>query len=145
MNKHVKTFFHRGALFAGFGPIIMGLVYVVLSFAIEDFSISGSEACMAIISTYIIAFVQAGASVFNQIEHWPIAKSLFFHFTSLYLVYTGFYLVNFWIPFEPMVLLIFTAIFVAVYFATWLTVYISVKVTTKRLNKNYKTCIESLE
>ena len=78
--------------------------------------------------------MQAGASVFNQIEHWPLAKSLFFHFGSLYLVYVGSYLVNTWIPFDPVAVLIFTAIFVAVYFAVWVTVYLIVKGCEKKLN-----------
>ena len=89
---------------------------------------------MGIVSGYVIAFVQAGSSVFNQIEGWPLAKSLGIHFASLYAVYCGAYLVNTWIPFEPLVILIFTAIFAAVYFAVWLTVYICVKITSKRLS-----------
>lgn len=135
MNRYIKEFFHRGLIFGGFGPIIMGIIYAILQKTLPDFSLSGSEVCLAIFSIYILAFIQAGASVFNQIEHWPITKSLFFHFGSLYLAYVICYLLNSWIPFKAEVVLIFTAVFIGIYFAVWLTVYFSVKAAEKRLNE----------
>ena len=30
MNKYVRSFLHRGLMFGGFGPIIIGIVYLVL-------------------------------------------------------------------------------------------------------------------
>ena len=90
---------------------------------------------MAIVSTYVLAFVQAGASVFNAIEHWSIAKSLFCHFSTIYLAYVACYLLNSWIPFEWMVIAIFTVIFVVTYFVIWITVFLCVKATERRLNK----------
>lgn len=135
MNIYLKNFMHRGLIFGGFGPIIMGIIYAILQKTIPDFSLSGSEVCLAIVSIYILAFIQAGASVFNQIEHWPITKSLFFHFGSLYLAYVICYLLNSWIPFKAEVVLIFTAVFIGIYFAVWLTVYFSVKTAEKRLNR----------
>jgi hypothetical protein len=71
MNKgYFKAFLHRGLIFGGFGPIIVGIVFFVLSLTLEDFSLSGQEVFFAIISTYLLAFLQAGASIFNQIESW---------------------------------------------------------------------------
>ena len=134
MNSYVKTFLFRGLVFGGFGPIILGIVYFILSFTIEDFSISGSDVFFGIISTYLIAFFHAGASVFNQIEHWPITKSILFHFLTLYSTYTVAYLINSWIPFVPTVLLIYTAAFAVAYAIIWLTVIIVTKGTQKKLN-----------
>ena len=134
MKQYVKSFFYRGLIFGGMGPFIMGIVYTILDASIADFSLSGAEVLVAILSTYVIAFVQAGASVFNQIEHWLLAKSLFCHFGLIYLAYLGSYLVNTWIPFEWMAVAIFTAVFVVVYFAVWLTVYLIVKASEKKLN-----------
>lgn len=134
MNKHLKSFLQRGIAFGGFGPIIAGIVFLILGNTVTDFSLTGYQVFMAIISTYILAFVQAGASVFNQIEEWPLTKSLLCHFASIYVVYIGCYLINTWIPFEPMAVLIFTAIFVISYFVIWLIVFLSVKATTKKLN-----------
>lgn len=138
MNKYFKEFLHRGLMFGGFGPIIVGIVFLVLDLTLEDFRLGGAEVLLAIVSTYLLAFVQAGASVFNQIEHWSLAKSLLFHFLTIYLAYSLCYIVNSWIPFEPMVILIFTVIFIVAYFIIWFTVYFSTKAIEKRLNKKLR-------
>lgn len=134
MNKYLKEFLLRGMMFGGFGPIILGIIYFILSKTITDFSLSGFEVLLGIISTYFLAFVQAGATVFNQIEHWPITKSLFYHFSLLYAVYVICYISNSWIPFEWGVIGIFTAIFAVLYFIIWFTVYFIAKATGKKLN-----------
>ena len=134
MNRYLKSFLQRGLIFGGFGPIVVGIVYMILSFSIADFSVGGVEMFAAIISTYILAFIHAGASIFNQIDGWPIAKSLLFHFGSLYLAYTLCYVINSWIPFNLIGLLIYTAGFVLVYIVIWLTVVIVVGKTGKRIN-----------
>lgn len=138
MNRYVKEFFHRGLIFGGFGPIILGIFYLVVSKTVEDFSLSAKEVLLGIVSIYILAFLQAGASVFNQIEHWPLPKSVFFHFTTIYVAYVLCYLLNSWIPFVPEVLLIFTAVFVAIYLVVWIIVYISVKAASKKMNTKLK-------
>lgn len=135
MNKYVKAFLHRGLLFGSFGPIITAIVFYCLSLSIAEFSLTGGQILAATISTYLLAFVQAGASIFNQIEHWPIAKSLGLHFGTLYVAYSLCYIANSWIPFEPMVLAIFTGIFAAAYAVIWITVYICVRITRNRLNE----------
>ncbi len=135
MNKYLKAFLQRGLLFGGFGPIIAGLIYFILSFTIDNFSLSGGEIFLAIISTYILAFIQAGASVFNQIEEWGIAKSLLCHLGLIYFAYIICYIINSWIPFEWLVIFIFTAIFLVTYFIIWFSVYISIKIISKKFNK----------
>ncbi len=121
-------------MFSGFGPIILGIIFFVLSKTLNDFSVSGEQILLGIISTYVLAFVQAGASVFNQIDHWSLPKSLFCHFGMLYAVYVICYILNSWIPFEWGVIGIFTAIFVVTYFIVWFAVYFIVKATGKKLN-----------
>jgi hypothetical protein len=135
MNRYVKAFFHRGLIFAGFGPVIVGIVFLCLDLSIENFSLGGAEVFFAVLSTYLLAFVQAGASVFNQIEHWPLAKAIGIHFLTLYLAYSLCYVANRWIPFEPLVLLIFTVVFITAYLAVWLTVYLCVRGVKRNLNE----------
>ena len=138
MNRYLKKFLIRGLIFGGFGPIILAIIYFIIGFTVDAFSLTGSEVFAAIISTYILAFIQAGCSVFNQIEDWPPMKSLFFHFTLLYLAYTGCYVFNSWIEFNAIALLIFTLIFIAIYFATYAVVVICIKATKRRLNEKLK-------
>lgn len=130
----VRDFFFRGLLFGGSGPIIAGIIYLILHFTLKDLALTGLQVFTVIVSTYLLAFVHAGASVFNQIESWPLAKSTLCHFGLLYIAYVLCYVINSWIPFEPLVLGIFTAIFAVGYAVIWLAVYVSIRVTVKRLN-----------
>ena len=125
-------------MFSGFGPIIFGIIIFILEKTLDDFSINGEQILLGIVSTYMLAFVQAGVSVFNQIEHWSLPKSLFCHFGMLYAVYVMSYILNSWIPFEWGVIGIFTAIFVATYLIIWFTVYLIAKATGKKLNATLK-------
>jgi len=122
-------------LFGGFGPIILGIIFYVLSCTLPEFDLTGEQVLMGIVSTYLLAFIQAGASVFNQIEHWPLPKSLLCHFGTLYAAYSLCYLLNSWIPFEPLVLVVFTAIFVVGYFLIWGIVYLCVRAASRKLNQ----------
>ena len=67
MKKYVLEFFKRGLIFGGFGPIVLGIIYYIISLY-EEVNLSGLEVLIAITSIYLLAFVQAGASVFNSIE-----------------------------------------------------------------------------
>mgnify|MGYP003563974543 CR=1 FL=1 len=138
MNKYVKEFFHRGFVCSGFGPIIFGIIIFIVSIMTDNLVLNAGEVLVGIVSTYLLAFVHAGASVFNQIEHWGIGKSLLCHLSTLYVAYSLCYLINTWIPFEPKVLLIFTLIFMAVYFVVWGFVYFSIKATSKNFNAKLK-------
>ena len=73
-NKYFKGFLRRGLLFGGFGPMILGIIYAILT--IKNFALNGSQILIAILSVYLLAFVQAGASVFNQIESFSLPKAL---------------------------------------------------------------------
>ena len=137
-RSYLKVFLLRGMLFGGFGPIVVGVVYAILEFAIEGFSLGGRDILLAIVSTYLLAFLQAGASVFNQIEEWSLAKSLLCHFLTLYAAYGACYVLNSWIPFEPIVLVIFTVAFALMYAVIWLTVYICTRGVSKKLNSAIK-------
>ena len=138
MNIYVKEFIKRGLMFSGLGPVTAALIIFII-FQLEEIpALSGMQVLIIVASTYILAFVQAGATVFNQIEHWSLPKSLACHFASLYAVYVLCYLVNTWIPFNINVILTFTIIFAASFFAIWTIVFLSVRHLSKKLNKNLR-------
>ena len=137
MNKNVKEYLKRGLIFGGFGPIIVAIILAIISIN-EAVNLEGWQILVAVISTYIVAFVQAGSTVFNQIEHWSTGKSLLCHLSTLYVAYSLGYVANTWIPFEPKVLIIFTIIFMAIYFVVWGIVYFSIKATSKNFNAKLK-------
>ena len=138
MNRYLKDFLHRGLICGGFGPIIVGIVYLVLENTISGFSLGGRQVFLAIISTYLLAFLHAGASVFNIIEEWGIAKSVAWHFAVLYIAYSICYIVNDWIPRSIGGFAIFTGIFAAIYVIVWAIVLIAIKSASKEFNKKLK-------
>ena len=138
MNKYLKEFLHRGMMFGGFGPIVVGIIYLVISCTTEGFSLGSFEVFTAIVSTYLLAFIHAGVSVFNQIEDWPVARSLLCHLSTLYVAYMGCYLINSWIPFDFKVILVFTLSFIVLYFVIWFIVVAAIKQTQNKLNSKLK-------
>ena len=126
-------------MFGGFGPIILGILYFILSNTINEFSLDGGQVLIAIVSTYLLAFIQAGASIINQIEHWSPTRSLLTHGSILCVSYVGCYLVNSWIKFNLTVVLGFIAIFTLAYLVIWFTVFICTQIASKKLNSNLKT------
>ena len=131
----VKEFFLRGLIFGGAGPLVLGIVYLCLHRALGDFSLSGFEVFLGILSTYILAFIHAGSGVFHKIESWSPSKSCLCQMSLLYTSYVLCYMLNDWLPFEPLAIGVFTAIFVVGYGVICLTVYLSIKAYAKRLNR----------
>ena len=138
MKKYVKEFMSRGLIFGGFGPIVVGIVHFIISLTINNFSLNGLEILVAIISSYILAFIQAGATVFEQIESFSPVKSLLFHMVSVYITYIFVYLVNSWIPFDLTVIIIFTFIFITLFLLIWFIVYFINRNLTKKMNEKIK-------
>ena len=138
MNKYVKTFLHRGLLFAWGGPVVLGIVYLFIELSGEHLSLNGIELFIAILSTCIIAFVHAGSSVFPIIEHWSKVKSMFFQFLCIYSVYTIAYLINSWLPFDWKILLSYTSAFVGTFLLIWIIVLLTVNQLSKRMNQQLK-------
>ncbi len=134
MNKYVKAYLFRGLIFGGFGPIIAGIVFWSIQLSGGGVSLGGGQMLIAIVSTYLLAFMQAGASVFNQIESWSVGKSTGIHFICLYIAYIVCYLINRWLPWRWEIIALFTGIFIVAYFAVWLTVYLIVRKTGRKLN-----------
>jgi hypothetical protein len=125
-------------MFAGFGPIVFGIVIMCISYFGNVPEHPALKIFMGIVTTYILAFVQAGVTVFNQIEHWSVPKSMLCHFGLLYVVYSLSYIANSWIPFKAEVLVTFTVIFAVVFFVIWGTVYLCVRSTSKKINKKLR-------
>ena len=134
----MKHFMLRGLMFGGFGPIVLAIISYFISLFNEGITFSGKEILQGMISVYLLAFVHAGASVFNQIEEWGISKSIGIHFSVLYVAYSLCYLMNSWIPFSLKDFLIFTGIFAAIYIVVWTVVYICVRGSSRKINDKLK-------
>ena len=131
----VKIFLLRGLLFGALGPMVTGIVYLCLHHALDGITLGGDEVFLAILSTYLLAFVHAGAGVVYRIESWSLGRSVLCHFTLLYASYVLCYVVNDWLPFDPLSLGIFTAVFAGIYAVIWLCIFVSIRLTARRLNR----------
>lgn len=138
MNKYFKEFCHRGLLFSGFGPIICGLVYMIINFAGTKLELEGWQIFIAILTSYLLGFICAGSSIFEQIEEWSIFKSCAIHLSSIYLVYLFTYLVNSWIPLDWKVILIFSLSVIFGFLLIWFIGYIITSRCSKKLNRKIK-------
>ena len=135
MKSFFKTFVRRGLLFAGFGPLIAGIVYLVLDLSGVNYDLTGKEVFMGIFTTFIIAFIHAGSSAFNDIEKWGKAKAMLCQLTFIYVIYLAGYLINNWIPFNYKVILIFTICIVVGYLIIWFSIYFAVRRYSNKLNE----------
>ena len=135
MKKYIKEFFLRGLICGGFGPIVVGIVYAIVGYATKENLVTTNNMLMVIISSYVLAFLVAGSTMFYQVEHWSLSKAILFHALALYISYLGCYLLNSWIEFNIIAVLIFTGIFIVGYLLIWLIIFISTKMTEKKLNK----------
>ena len=131
-----RDFFLRGCMFGGLGPVVLGIVYVILHHTLEDLTLTGTQVFLGILSTYVLAFIHAGSGVFHRIESWSPGKSCLCQLSLLYAAYVLCYALNDWLPFEPLAIGIFTAIFVGGYGLICLIVYLSVHAAAKKLNQS---------
>ena len=134
----VKDFLLRGFVFGGLGPIVLGIVYLILHHTLKDLTLTGSEVFLGILSTYMLAFIHAGSGVFHRIESWSPCKSCLCQMSLIYAAYVLCYVLNDWLPFEPLAIAVFTAIFVGGYGVICLIVYLSVHAAAKKLNQSLK-------
>ena len=73
-----------------------------------------------------------------QIEQLPLMVAILIHGIILYLCYLATYLVNDWLEFGIVPMLIFSGIFVIGYLAIWAIIYSIIRKNTAKLNEQLK-------
>lgn len=138
MKKRIIKFFLRGLLFSGLGPIIYGIVTMILYLCGVNTLSDGLMIFKGIISTFLISFICAGTSIVWEEEKLGLGFASLIHGSALYLCYLGMYLINSWIPRDPLSVLIFTAIFIITYLIIWLIIYLVEKNRAKKFTAHLK-------
>lgn len=138
MNRFVSEFFRRGLTACGFGPIILAVLYLILHYngAVETLSVN--QVCIGIFSITLLAFVAGGMNAVYQIERLPLMIAILIHGAVLYVSYLATYLLNDWLDWGWIPVLVFSGIFVVGYLAIWAVIYSVIKRNTKKLNKMLK-------
>ena len=138
MRKIVLKFFRRGLVAAGFGPIILAVLYMILQQQEMLELLTVNEVCTGIISLFALAFIAGGMNIIYQIECIPLMIAILIHGGILYVSYLVTYLVNGWLEWGTTPILVFTGIFVVGYVVVWMVIYSITIKRTKQVNEILK-------
>lgn len=135
MRRFVLGFLRRGAMVCGIGPIILAILYFVLKQSSSIETLSVNQVCIGIVSITVLAFVAGGMNAIYQIESLPLMVAIFIHGVVLYISYLATYLINDWLKWGAIPIVIFTVIFIVGYIIIWAIVYSIIKRNTSELNE----------
>ena len=134
MKKTVLEFLRRGMAACGFGPLVLAVLYLILKCSVGLQTLTVDQVCVGIVSLSVLAFVAGGMNAVYQIERLPLAVAILIHGGVLYVSYLATYLVNGWLEWGKMPVLVFTGIFVLGYLMIWAVIYFVTKRNTDRVN-----------
>ena len=134
MKRIFFDFFRRGLAACGFGPLILAAIYLMLQGQGLLDVLTVQEVCMGIFTLTALAFIAGGMNVLYQIERLPLMAAVTIHGSVLYVSYMATYLLNGWLEWGTMPVLVFSGIFVIGYLAIWAGIYAVIKRRTERLN-----------
>ena len=134
MKKNILEFCRRGLSACGVGPIVLAVLYLVLqkNGVIETLTVE--EVCLGILSLSALAFVAGGMNCIYQIERLPLMPAILIHGSVLYLSYLATYLVNRWLDWGLIPILVFSGIFLLGYLVIWAIIYCVNKKNTEKIN-----------
>ena len=138
MKKFVLDFVRRGLIAAGIGPIVLAIVYLILQHSADVNTLTVHEVCSGIFSLTTLAFIAGGMNAIYQVERMPLMTAILIHGGILYIGYLGTYLLNDWLDFGVIPIMVFTAIFVVGYIVIWAIIYSIIKRNTAKLNEMLK-------
>ena len=138
MKRFVWEFLRRGFIAAGIGPIVLAIVYLILQHSADINTLTVDEVCIGILSLAALAFIVGGMNAVYQVERMPIMIAILIHGGVLYLGYLGTYLVNDWLDFGVIPIIVFSAIFVVGYVVIWCIIYSIIRRNTAKLNEKLK-------
>lgn len=135
MKKIVLEFLRRGLAASGLGPIVLAILYLILQRQGVITTLTVNQVCLGIFSLSALAFIAGGMNVLYQIERLPLMVAILIHGGVLYISYLGTYLLNDWLEWGAVPLLVFSGIFVLGYLVIWAIIYSIIKRNTKKLNE----------
>jgi len=138
MKKFVLEFLRRGLIASGIGPIVLAIVYLILQQTAAVETLSVNQVSIGIFSITALAFIAGGMNAIYQIERLPLMVAILIHGGVLYIGYLCTYLLNDWLDFGALPIIVFSAVFVVGYIVIWVIIYSIIKRNTAKLNKMLK-------
>lgn len=138
MKRYIGNFVQRGLTACGFGPLVLAIIYLILQNQGIVQTLTVNEVCIGILSLSGLAFLAGGMNSIYQIEQLPLMVAILIHGGILYISYLGTYLLNGWLEWGGIPILVFTGIFVVGYLVIWAVIYSIIKKNTDRINEVLK-------
>ena len=138
MKKFILEFLRRGLIASGIGPIVLAIVYLILQQTAAVETLSVNQVCIGIFSITALAFIAGGMNAIYQIERLPLMVAILIHGGILYISYLVTYLLNDWLDFGALPIIVFSAVFVVGYIVIGAIIYFIIKRKTAKLNKMLK-------
>lgn len=138
MKRQILEFLRRGLIACGFGPIVLVVLYLILKHQAKLETLTVNQVCIGILSLSTLAFIVGGMNVIYQIEKLPLMVAILIHGSVLYISYLATYLLNDWLKWGAIPILVFSGVFVVGYLAIWAIIYSIIKRNTARLNEILK-------
>lgn len=145
MKKTVLEFVRRGMAACGFGPMILVAVYLIVQRQCDVRTLTVNQVCIGICSLSALAFIAGGMNVVYQIERLPLMAAILIHGGVLYVSYLGTYLLNGWLEWGTMPIVVFSGIFLLGYLAIWVMIFSITQKSTARLNEALRQKQQSME
>ena len=130
MKRYILDFLRRGLAAMGFGPMVLAVLYLLLP--VQTLTVQAVS--LGIFSLSALAFLAGGLNVLYQIERLPLMAAIGIHGGVLYAGYLATYLLNGWLDWGRLPVLVFTAIFAVGYLAIWAVIYAIMRRSTARVN-----------
>ena len=134
MKKFVWEFFRRGLVACGIGPVVLAALYLILRQTAGLEMLTVEQVCTGIFSLTALAFIAGGMNAIYQFERMPLMVAILIHGGVLYVSYLLTYLVNDWLEWGKMPILVFSAVFVLGYLLIWAVIYAVIRRNTAKIN-----------
>ena len=135
MKKNILEFFRRGLTACGLGPLVLAVLYLIMQHQGSLQTLTVRQVCVGIFSLSALAFIAGGINVIYQIERLPLMVAILIHGSVLYVSYLATYLLNSWLAWGMMPILVFSGVFFVGYLAIWAVIYSIMKRKTEQVNK----------
>lgn len=138
MKRFTLEFLRRGIVASGIGPIILAVVYLILQASANVYTLTVNDVSVGIFSLFALAFIAGGMNAIYQIERLPLMTAVLIHGIVLYIGYLCTYLINDWLDFGIIPIIVFSGIFVVGYVIIWSIIYFIIRKNTARINEILK-------
>ena len=138
MKNYILDFLRRGLVACGIGPMVLAVLYLVLRHHGIVEVLSVGQVCTGIVSLTVLAFIAGGMNAIYQVERLPLMLAILIHGTVLYLSYLITYLVNDWLEWSAIPVMVFSGIFAIGYLVIWAVIYCVIRRRTAILNEILK-------